>query len=187
MAEVFVEFSDPVHAKDGRRFIARACGAEMDNSRWQGWIEFLPDNNGAPIRSGRETTQPNRTDTAYWATGLTPIYLEGALDRALNPVTRAAAAPSPQPLFDGPAGEPADFDAAPVRESVMNPFSVYRKGESLLRNQLSALSAWHLVNIIGAYELSEQRAVDLEATPAPVLVELIVAAVRDRSAAENLR
>jgi hypothetical protein len=187
MAEVFVEFSDPVISKDGRVFAARACGAEMDNGRWQGWIEFLPADGGAPIRSGRETTQPNRTDTAYWATGLTPVYLEGALERALNPLTRVAPAPSPTPYFDGPAEEPVDLDAPPLRESVMNPFSVYRKGESMLRSQLSALSAWHLINIIDAYELSEQRPADLEATPVPVLVELIVAGVRDRAAAANRR
>ena len=187
MAEVLVEFSDPVTSKDGRRFIARACGSEMDNSRWQGWIEFLPEDGGAPVRSGRETTQPNRTDTAYWATGLTPIYLEGALDRALNPLPRTPTVAPPAPYFDRPAGDLVDPDVPPVRESVMNPFSVYRKGESLLRNQLSALSAWHLVNIIDAYELSEQRPADLEATPVPVLVELIVAAVRDRSTVESRR
>lgn len=187
MAQVFVEYSDPVQSKDGRRFTARACGAEMDNSRWQGWIEFLPDDGGTPVRSGRETTQPNRTDTAYWATGLTPVYLEGALTRALNPSTRVPADAPPEPIFAGPAPETADHDAVPVRESVMNPFSVYRKGEAMLRNQLSALSGWHLVHIIEAYELSEQPPADLEATPAAVLVELIVATVRDRTLAENSR
>jgi len=76
----------------------------------------------------------------------------------------------------------ADIPVAnPSRESVLNPFSVYRKGEDLLRRQLSALSAWHLVNIIDAYELSTQSARDLAATPASVLVELIVAAVRART------
>jgi len=72
-------------------------------------------------------------------------------------------------------------DPMPARESVLNPFSVYRKGESQLRNQLSALSAWHLVNIIEAYGLSEQRRTNLEATPEPVLVDLIVAAVQKRT------
>ena len=140
-----------------------------------------------PIRSGRETTQPNRTDTAYWATGLTPVYLEGALTRALNPSTRVPAVAPPDPIFAGPAPETGDHDAVRVRESVMNPFSVYRKGEVLLRNQLSALSGWHLVNIIEAYGLSEQRPADLEATPAAVLVELIIAAVRERTLAEKPR
>ena len=31
MAEVFVEFAEPVVAKDGATYIARACGGEMDN------------------------------------------------------------------------------------------------------------------------------------------------------------
>lgn len=179
MAEVLVEYSDAVTSKEGRTFIARACGAELDDSRWQGWIEFVPTDGTPPIRSARETTQPNRIDTLYWATGLTPVYLEGALDRALNPLPRRA--PSvPQPsAFEGPA--PAAGDHAPVRDSVLNPFSVYRNGESHLRNQLSALSAWHLVNIIQAHGLSEQLQADLEATPQPVLVELIVSAVQKRT------
>jgi hypothetical protein len=60
---------------------------------------------------------------------------------------------------------------------------VYRKGEAVLRSQLLALSAWHLINIIKAYDLSEQRLADLNATPAPVLAELIIAAVRQRAGA----
>lgn len=179
MAEVFVEFAEPVVAKDGRAYIARACGGPTDQGVWQGWVEFVPLNGGLPVRSSRETTQPNREDTAYWATGLTPVYLEGALDRALNPLTKMPPRPAPEPLFDTPAPEIAA--APPANEAVLNPFSVYRKGEAVLRSQLSALSAWHLVNIITAYGLSEQRVVDLNGTPAPVLVELIIAAVRTRA------
>jgi len=182
MAEVLVEFSDPVPSKDGRTFIARACGAEMDGARWQGWIEFIPVGDGAPLRSGRETTQPNRVDTVYWATGLTPVYLEGALDRALNPLSRPAAPPAPSTVFDGPA--PALGDSFPVREGVLNPFSVYRKGESILRNQLSALSGWHLVNIIEAYGLSEERRSSLEGVPEPDLVDLIVSGVQKRTSSQ---
>ena len=170
MAEVFVEFAEPVVAKDGATYMARACGGEIDNGMWQGWLEFLPLESGEAVRSGRETTQPNRQDTEYWATGLTPIYLEGALDRAQNPPIKI----SPDVAAAPPAGD-----------SVLNPFSVYRKGESMLRNQLSALSAWHLVNTIVAYDLSEQDPADLVVTPAPVLVELIVASVRERAAEAN--
>lgn len=179
MAEVLVEFSDPVPSKDGRTFIARACGAEMDSARWQGWIEFVPVGEGSPVRSGRETTQPNRVDTVYWATGLTPVYLEGALDRALNPLSRPAAPPATAPMFDGPA--PALGDSAPVREAVLNPFSVYRKGETILRNQLAALSGWHLVNIIEAYGLSEEPRSTLERATEPDLIDLIVSVVQKRT------
>lgn len=179
MAEVFVEFVEPVVAKDGRAYIARACGAPADQHVWQGWLEFIPIDGGEAIRSSRETTQPNREDTSYWATGLTPIYLEGALDRALNPLTKMPPAPPPEPVFDRPAPDIAT--PPPANEAVLNPFSVYRKGEAVLRSQLLALSAWHLVNIITAYGLSEQQLADLNATPAPVLVELIIAAVRQHS------
>jgi hypothetical protein len=177
VAEVFVEFTEPVVAENGAAYMARACGRETDNGMWQGWVEFVPVDGGEAIRSGRETTQPNRQDTAYWATGLTPVYLEGALDRALNPLSVAPSTRAPEPVFDAPAPSLAQ---QPPHESVLNPFSVYRKGEALLRSQLSALSGWHLVNIIMAYELSEQREADLAVTPASVLVELIVSTVRDR-------
>src|SRR5262245_3726002 len=129
VAEVFVEFSEPVVAKDGRVFGARACGSELTRNLWQGWVEFLPVGGGDAIRSSRETTQPNRQDTAYWATGLTPVYLEGALERALNPLHRPAQTAPSTPLFERPA--PDIETTPPIRESVLNPFSVYRKGESL--------------------------------------------------------
>ena len=86
VAEVLVEFDDAVMSEDGKNYTARACGAEMPGGTWQGWIEFIPLGKGEPIRSSRETTQPNRLDTVYWATGLTFIYLEGALHRALTRV-----------------------------------------------------------------------------------------------------
>ena len=178
MAEVLVEFAEPVTDENGSRYTARACGSAMDDGLWQGWIEFLPVEQGSPLRSGRETTQPNREDTVYWATGLTPIYLEGALRRALHPLTRPAQRQILPPVFDAPAPA-ADGPSAPI-ESVMNPFSVFRKGEALLRRQLSALSAWHLVNIVRDYELSDAPPAQLNALPAAELVELIVSAVQRR-------
>lgn len=89
MAEVLLTFSDRVVGTDGSSFVARACGSEMPDGRWEGWVEFTSDA-GDVLRSGRETTQPNRIDTAYWATGLTPVYLEGALTRALDGSAGAA-------------------------------------------------------------------------------------------------
>jgi hypothetical protein len=178
MAEVLVEFAEPLVLTDGRRFIARACGNEMDNGHWQGWIEFVPATGGEVLRTGRETTQPNRTDAVYWATGLTPVYLEGALDRTLNPHVKRPTRQIDPPFFDGPA---QDF-VPPARrpDSILNPFSVYRKGEGLLRDQLNALSAWHLVNIIRDHELSAAALATLNTLPKNDLVELIVAAVRTR-------
>ena len=178
MAEVLVEYSDPIAAEDGRSYFARACGAEADNGKWHGWLEFTAAETGEVIRSGRETSQPNRTDTLYWATGLSSVYLEGALDRARHPLARPPARTAPQPRFDEPA---PDFvpDAAPG-ESILNPFTAYRKGEQLLRRQLAALSAWHLANIVRDHGLSDLSPRVLDAMPASDLIEVIVEAVRSR-------
>jgi hypothetical protein len=175
VAEVFVEFDDPVTAEDGTAYIARACGGEMPGGQWQGWVEFVPES-GEPVRSARETTQPNRQDTIYWATGLTPIFLQGSLRRALDPTSRPLARPAATPYFDGPA-EPF-VTGGPVTESILDPFSVYQKGEALLRRQLSALAGWHLVNIIRHYGLSRESADRLGAREPRELVELIIDAVR---------
>lgn len=182
MAEVLAQFADPVAAPDGRTYTAQACGAPMHDGLWEGWIEFLPTRPGAPLRSPRETTQPNRVDTEYWATGLTAVYLEGALQRALHPLTRRAATIA-EPAFDGPAphavAPPAVSRArAAEARAIVDPYSLYEKGETLLRSELTALSAWHLVNIIEAYELSDESVAALNRLPASALVELIVSAVR---------
>jgi hypothetical protein len=175
VAEVFVQFTDPVVAKDRTRYLARACGAEAPDSLWHGWLEFIPVEGRPAVRTGRETTQPNRRDLEYWATGLTAVYLEGALHRALEPRSRPAAPDVIPPIFDGPAPDPVVPRPA---ESILNPFSVVRKGEALLRSQLTALSAWHLVNIIRAYGLSDESPAVLNALDAQELIAIIVRGVR---------
>lgn len=175
MAEVIHDYGR-VRTAAGVVYRVRACGSDMDASRWQGWLEFEPVDGGTTLRTSRETTQPNRTDLVYWATGLTPVYIEGALDRVLNPLVRQAAEPASTPAYDGPAR--AATQGPPAANSVLNPFSVYRKGEALLRDQLRALSAWHLVNIIVAHDLSEIPVDALNLMPAAELVELIVISVR---------
>ena len=182
MAEVFEQFADALLGSDGVRYRAQACGSEMPDGKWQGWLEFMPLDGATPVGSGRETTQPNRKDLAYWASGLTRVYLEGALERALNPlITRTTT--RAEPVFDGPAPKKyAQDSSAPEREAVLDPFSVYDKGEALLRNQLQAMSSWHLVNIIEKYRLSDDPPTALNRLSAPVLVETIVAAVaRERA------
>ena len=184
MAEVLVEFTDPVVSETGAPYTARACGRPAPDGMWEGWIEFLPIGSGEPVRSGRETTQPNRTDAMYWATGLTAVYLEGALHRALNPLVRTPPRTIAAPVFHGPAPE---IPSPPHAESILNPHSVYRKGEALLRGQLNAMSAWHLVNIIRAHELSDLDSSVLNLMTPAALVELIVTAVRESDEAPATR
>ncbi|RPH64184.1 MAG: hypothetical protein EHM89_02270 [Acidobacteria bacterium] len=178
VSEVLFEYSGVVSASDGRTFRARACGRETTRGLWQGWIEFLPvDDSGLPLRSPRETTQPNRTDTHYWATGLTPIYLEGALKRALAAQRSIPAPPRSVPIFDDPA--PASVTATePERVSAVDPFSLYEKGEMLLRQELGALATWRLLNMVEVYGLSERPVGELSRLPREALFNLIVAGVK---------
>jgi len=182
MAEVLMAFNDAVLSPDGSFYSARACGGVMDDGRWQGWIEFDAVDGSETVRSPRETTQPNRTDTEYWATGLTPVYLEGALERALRPASPRTVHRRSEAAFDGP--RPTDDETAAAREAVLNPFSVYRKGEVLLRRQLMAFDTWHLVNIITAYGLSDLTTDELNEMSAPELIEIISVGVRDRVEAQ---
>jgi hypothetical protein len=101
--EVLLEYSTLVDGPDGRAYAARACGREMEDALWEGWIEFVPEDASAVLRTERETTQPNRADALYWATGLSPVYLEGALARTLAPRTPVYEGPPARPAFDGPA------------------------------------------------------------------------------------
>jgi hypothetical protein len=150
----------------------------VPGGNWQGWIEFVPaDLEAEPVRSPRETTQPNHADLTYWATGLTPVYLEGALRRALAPTTISAPSPAKPPVFAEPAPRVTAVEA-PTGTSVLDPFSVYQKGEGLLRRQLGALSAWHLVNIVREYELAPPESPGFEHLPAAALIDMIVSGVK---------
>ncbi len=63
-------------------YVVHVCGQERADGTWEGWLEFHPSGGGSILRTDQETSQPNRTALEYWADGLEPVYLEGALARA---------------------------------------------------------------------------------------------------------
>jgi hypothetical protein len=184
MAQVLLVYRRwPLALADGPVYTAQACGRDRADGTWEGWLEFVPDDGSGALRSQRETTQPNLADLEYWATGLTPVYLQGALERTLTPAVVAGEPPAARSVYEEPA-PPAGASSAPrVAEPVLDPFSAYAKGEALLRQQLGALGARHLRAIIAGYDLADLSAMELEVLTAPELIALIVAAVRERPAA----
>jgi hypothetical protein len=67
----------------GTTYSVLICGEHRVDGTWKGWLEFHPVDSTLPIsRTDQETSQPNRAALEYWADGLEPIYLEGALARA---------------------------------------------------------------------------------------------------------
>ena len=68
---------------EGSVYTALVYGEPRSDGTWEAWIEFHPAGKRKPVlRTEQETSQPNRTTVEYWALGLEPIYLEGALARA---------------------------------------------------------------------------------------------------------
>lgn len=181
MAKV-VQTYDTVLQVDGREYRVRACGREREGGLWEGWLEFVPDDDLPVLRSRRETTQPNETDLEYWATGLTPTYLEGALDRTVEPAKPRLPSSEQRPAYDRPA--PGPSGEAP--RAVLDPFSVHvKEGEDFLRRELGALRDWHLRNIVRAYDLADERRAAVGSLSEPELVDLIVSEVRDRGTARG--
>ena len=78
------EFSRAVRDADGHTYRARAVGRQRSDGTWIGWLEFSPRGSGGVVRrTKRETTQPSQRALTYWARGIEPVYLEGALERAI--------------------------------------------------------------------------------------------------------
>ena len=173
MAEVIHVFDTTVLLND-IPYTAQVVGRPVGHI-WEGWIEFVSRDGSDIRRTRRETTQPTRETLLYWATGISPTYLEGALERTLEP-PRVRVAEYAAPFFEEPAPGPI-LDAPAVDRAVLDPFSVGAKGEDLLRRELGALRDWHLRNIIRAYRLAD-NSIDLERLSGQELIEIIVAAVQ---------
>jgi hypothetical protein len=62
--------------------------------------------------------------------------------------------------------------------SALDPFSLYEKGEMLLRQELGALAIWRLVNIVEVYGLSDRPAEELSRLPREALCNVIVSGVK---------
>ena len=79
--EVTLREAETVVQAEGQRYSVDVRGSPAADGRWIGWVEFKSAD-GQIRRTDRETTQPNRDALLYWATGLEPIYFEGAFARS---------------------------------------------------------------------------------------------------------
>jgi hypothetical protein len=88
--EVIHQFVQPFEDDDGVLYFVHALGQPMADGRWEGTLQFVAE--GHPVlQTPRETTQSNRAALVYWASGLEPVYLEGAFERALRQASEAGA------------------------------------------------------------------------------------------------
>ena len=68
----------------GGAYQARAYGEPQPDGSWDGWLVFFPIGAGTAIATDRETTQNSFADLVHWASTIGPVYLQGALERALE-------------------------------------------------------------------------------------------------------
>lgn len=79
--------SDHLQDSFGNRYRVLIYGEPRTDGTWEAYLEFVPLSTGlAALRTGRETTQPDKRGLEYWATGLEPLYLAGAFERASSRV-----------------------------------------------------------------------------------------------------
>ena len=157
MAGILVRFDEPIAAPSGKTYFAQAVGKEVDGGLWDGWLEFQGAEDGVDaLASGRETTQPNRKNLEYWSQGLTKVYLEGALDRAISlaepPRERPQMEVEPSRFAEPASGGSTPFSSrSPVTpHAILDPFQVYSQGEEVLRRELHALTRHHVECIASA-------------------------------------
>jgi hypothetical protein len=60
-----------------------AHGERQEDGRWSGYLVFTPIVGGPSVMTARETTQSSFEALDHWARGISAVYLEGAIERAL--------------------------------------------------------------------------------------------------------
>ncbi len=181
MSDVLVQFDEPQLSADGRMFIAEVRGNRLPTGLWEAWIEFQPRIGGDPIRTARETEQLSRGDLRFWAAGITRDHLKAALIAALAtkdtpPQPKHSRAPDGSKYVDQAL---LDTDLLRAGDAVLDPLAVYKQsGEYVLRQELRALDARQLAEIITAYDIRDMDVTDLARTYEDALAERIVAGVQ---------
>jgi hypothetical protein len=77
------QYTPLLHGRGGESYVGRAYMDRQAGGLYEGWLVFFSLQTGQALATDRETTQGKREHVLYWATGLGPTYLQGALDRAL--------------------------------------------------------------------------------------------------------
>ena len=176
MAEVLRSFDEQVSHATGT-YHPRVVGRLADDGMWEGWLEFVPVDGGEVVVSAVESRQPERVHLEYWAQGLSPVYAEGSLDRALHPIT-VRARTIEVPASTAPARRVVTVPPA-VPRPILDPFEVGERSLDVLAQELHALGRARLLHIIAAYRMASEDA-QLAAMNDEELIALIVARVDAR-------
>lgn len=176
MAEVLRSLDEPIRHASGI-YHARVVGRYAEDKMWEGWLEFVPADGGKVVVSAVESRQPERNHLEYWAQGLSVVYAEGSLARALHPITVRTRAVE-LPASDAPARRLVKVAYTGPRP-ILDPFEVGERSLDILAQELRALGRARLLHIIAGYNLNSPG-VDATLMSDEELVAFIVRRVEAR-------
>ena len=114
VTDVLHAFGDAIEDHRGA-FDGRVIGRQAGDGSWEGWLEFAPANGAENLVTDVESRQQTRLQLRRWASGLTPVYAEGALHRA-HPAAPASEAPQrPAPQRPAPERPSTDQERTDLR------------------------------------------------------------------------
>jgi hypothetical protein len=88
--EFVFEYPTLLRTASGEEYLTRVyADRQPTGPLWEAWFVFFPLSGGRTLATDNETTQSKLDDVTYWATGISPAYLEGALTRALDRLPEA--------------------------------------------------------------------------------------------------
>lgn len=96
MTDVLHAFGNAIADHRGA-FDGRVVGRQAGDGTWEGWLEFAPASGAETLVTDVESRQQTRLQLLRWASGLTPVYAEGALHRAHTVAQASEALPGPSP------------------------------------------------------------------------------------------
>jgi hypothetical protein len=138
MDKVVEEIDTIVRDRSNQSYRTYLFGANRPGDTWQGWLAFERQSDGALFEGPVETTQPDRDALLYWATGLEPVYIEGALARALTAPPIYTVGEAPAPLVDrGTDHVGRDLKRADLERDILAVFSG-RGADKLLTDEIFA-------------------------------------------------
>lgn len=156
MEQLLQEFDRPVSDQAGMMYRVFLYGRSRPADTWQGWLVFERTSDGKRFSTDVETTQPNAEAVLYWATGLSEAYFDGAIERALHPRDRdAAAIATPAPIVSGDAATRRRRLGA-LERAVLNCFRRHGAARLLTQTVLDELRYAH-ADIVRALEDLEKQ------------------------------
>jgi hypothetical protein len=165
--EIVFDLEPPITSEGGRRYRPVVVGKAADDGHWSALLEFVATDSPDVLRTDIETRQASEADLHRWASTLSDVYLQGALERAVvSPEESAAHRRVLRQIRTTILAAAAAFD----------PFEYFTLGEHVLRRELQPFTPAVLRAIIINWGLNP-AGFDLSKFTKAQLVTFIVTAV----------